>query len=297
MPERNATRTDGPRAFWSGLLSFGLVSIPVELVPAHTGGGSVLRMLDADGTPLARRYYCSSDEQEVSPDELIRGYELENGKVVVVTDEELEALAPKKSREIDLRLFVERDTIDPLYFERSYFLAPGKDSGKAYRLLAMVMERSGRAGIASFVMRDREYLVAIFAEAGLLRAQTLRFAGEVRSSAGIGLPKPVKLAPKQIETLCRSVKAMESKRWSHSGLTGGHDAIRELAEAKFKRKKDVVVSGESTAESGAQIIDLMEVLKKSLAESGLSAKRAKSRTASTARTTAKKSRKPRAARG
>jgi DNA end-binding protein Ku len=254
-------------------------------------------MLDADGTPLARRYFCPAHEKEVGPDELVRGYELDNGKIVVVTDEELEALAPKKSREIELRLFVDRDSIDPLYFERSYFLSPGPDSGKAYRLLATVMESSKRAGVASFVMRDREYLVAIFAEAGLLRAQTLRFAGEVRSSADIGLPKPSKITPKQIEKLTRTVKAMESKRWSPSGLKDGHDAIRELAEAKYKRKKDVVVSAESASESGAQIIDLMEVLQRSLAENGLAPKRSKPSKAGKARSAAKKTRKPRAARG
>jgi DNA end-binding protein Ku len=191
VPERDETSEEGGgRAFWSGMLSFGLVSVPVDLLPAHSSSRAPLRMLDTDGTPLARRYYCPVDEQEVEADQLERGYELDDGKIVVVTDEELEALAPKKSREIDLRRFVDRDSIDPLYFERSYFLAPGKGSGKAYRLLASVMESSRRAGIASFVMRDKEYLVAIFAEGGLLRGETLRFADQVRSSRSVGLPKP-----------------------------------------------------------------------------------------------------------
>ena len=192
VPSEDAAR---PRAFWSGLLSFGLVSIPVELFPAHRSHGGALRMLDADGTPLARRYYCPADDEDVPAEHLVHGYELDNGRIVVVTDEELEALAPKKSREIDLRLFVDRDSIPALYFERSYFLAPGADSGKAYRLLCAVMERSRRAGIATFVMRDREYLIAIFAEGGLLRGETLRFHGEVRSSSDVGLPKPVAPSP------------------------------------------------------------------------------------------------------
>ena len=116
---RDAEESGQPRAFWSGTLSFGLVSIPVDLLPAHRTTRGALRMLDSDGTPLARRYFCPEDEQEIDPAHLVRGFELDSGKVVVVTDEELEALAPKKSREIDLRLFVDRDQIDPLYFARS----------------------------------------------------------------------------------------------------------------------------------------------------------------------------------
>jgi DNA end-binding protein Ku len=261
------------RPFWSGLLSFGLVSIPVDLIPAHRSSGSTLRMLDADGTPLARRYYCPADEQEVDAAHLVHGHELANGKVVVVTDEELESLAPKKSREIDLRRFVDRDQIDPLYFERSYFLAPGKDSGKAYRLLSAVMEKSRRAGIATFVMRDREYLVAIFSDDGLLRAETLRFAAEVRSSAAIGLPKPVRVEPKLLQKLTRAVEGLEQKSWVSSEVVDAHAAIRELAEKKYQKKKDVIEVGQGSSEGGAQVIDLMEVLRKSLAESGLAPKR------------------------
>jgi DNA end-binding protein Ku len=257
------------RPFWSGLLSFGLVSIPVDLIPAHRSSGSTLRMLDADGTPLARRYYCPADEQEVDAAHLVHGHELDNGKVVVVTDEELEALAPKKSREIDLRRFVDRDGIDPLYFERSYFLAPGAESGKAYRLLSAVMEKSRRAGIATFVMRDREYLVAIFSDGGLLRAETLRFAAEVRSSADVGLPKPVRVEAKVLQKLTRAVEGLEEKRWVSSEVVDAHAAIRELAMKKFQQKKDIVQAGEGASASGAQVIDLMEVLRKSLAESGL----------------------------
>lgn len=275
MPDTDASEEieEGrARPFWSGLLSFGLVSIPVDLFSAHRGSGSVLRMLDADGTPLARRYYCPSDEKEIAPEHLVRGFELD-GKLVVVTDEELEALAPKKSREIDLRLFVDRDSIDPLYFERSYFLAPGAESGKAYRLLGAVMESSRRAGIATFVMRDKEYLVAIFSEGGLLRAETLRFAGGVRSSKKIGLPKPAKPEARAVKKLTQAVAGLEQKHFSTSELTDSHDAVRELAEAKYRRRKDVVSSDQAAhEEGGAQVIDLMEVLKKSLAESGLAAK-------------------------
>src|SRR5581483_6660701 len=101
---------------------FGLVSIPVDLYPATRAGGAPLRLLDEDGTPLQRRYYCPKDDEDVSAEHLVHGYELEDGRYVEVTDEELSALDPKKSREIDLRLFAPEDGIDALYFEHAYFL-------------------------------------------------------------------------------------------------------------------------------------------------------------------------------
>jgi DNA end-binding protein Ku len=262
----------GGRPFWSGLLSFGLVSIPVELLASHRSTGGSLHMIDADGTRLARRYYGPADEKELDADQLVRGYELDDGKVVVVSDEELEALAPKKSREIDLRLFVDRDRIDPLYFARSYFLAPGEGSGKAYRLLVAVMEESRKAGVATFVMRDREYLVAIFAEGGLLRAETLRFHDEVRSPRDVGLPKPPRVDDATAKRVHRAVASLEQEEWDPSALADPHDALRELAERKFKQRKDVLKSDDASAASGGQVIDLMEVLKQSLARNDLAPK-------------------------
>jgi DNA end-binding protein Ku len=273
VPEDDATGGDRTRAFWSGTLSFGLVSIPVELLPAHRTSRGSLRMLDEDGTPLARRYWCPADENEVDPDHLVRGYELDDGKIISVTDEELEALAPKKSREIDLRRFVPRDSIDPLHFERSYFLAPGASSGKAYRLLGTVMESSQRAGIATFVMRDKEYLVAIFAEGGLLRAETLRFADEVRSVHDAGLPKRVSVDAGAEKRLSRAVSALAQSRWNPSELADPHEPIRALADRKYKRRKDVVSARRAgAAEQGSPTIDLLEVLRQSLAQNDLAPK-------------------------
>lgn len=272
MPEQDPAGDAQARPFWSGTLSFGLVAIPVDLVPAQRASHAGLRMLDADGTPLARRYHCPADESEVGPEHIARGYELEDGHVVVVTDAELEALAPEKSREIDLRLFVDRDSIDPLYFERSYFLAPGQNAGKAYRLLTAVMEQSRRAGIATFVMRDKEYLVAIFAESGLLRAQTLRFHDEVRSSRDVGLPRPARVDAKALERMRRAVSGLAADEWDPSELGDPHQAVKKLAERKLARKKDVVVSRGTPEREASHVVDLMEVLRRSLAENDMATK-------------------------
>src|SRR5438105_13059203 len=163
------------RPFWSGTITFGLVSVPVNLFPASRSSRASLRMLSPDGIPLSRRYYSPESGKELDDDEMVRGYEIEKDKYVIVTGEELERLDPEKSRDIDLRRFVDKDEIQPIYFEHAYFLAPAGGSVKAYQLLAETMERSGRAGIATFVMRDKEYLVPILGGIGTLGAAPLRF--------------------------------------------------------------------------------------------------------------------------
>jgi len=151
-------------------------------------------MLGPDGQPLARRYYAEKSGKDLDSDEVLRGYEIKKDKFVVVTDEELERLEPEKTRDINLTQFVPAGSIPPLYFERGYFLTPAAGSQKAYKLLAETMEQSELAGIATFVMRGKEYLVAIFSERGILRAETMRFSDEIRSPADVGLPKK-KAAP------------------------------------------------------------------------------------------------------
>lgn len=268
MPDEREEKGErrGNRALWSGMLSFGLVSIPVDLYPATRAGGAPLRLLDEDGTPLHRRYYCPEDEGEVPNEHLVLGYELGDGRYVTVTDEELKEVDPKKSREIDLRSFAPEDGVDPMYFERAYFLAPSKEAGKAYRLLARVMEDTKRAGIATFVMRDREYLVAIFSDAGLLRAQTLRFHDEVRSPRTIGVPKAKKAAAALVSKFEHAIAELETKRLPTAELTDEHaERVEELARKKHRRGDDVVHS-KAPAEKpeGGDVIDLMAALKRSL---------------------------------
>src|ERR1700704_3956560 len=188
----------GPRPFWSGTLTFGLVSVPVNLFPANKSSRAPLRMLSPDGEPLARRYYSEKTERELDAGEMVRGFEIDKGKYVVVSDEELDRLAPEKSRDIDLKSFVPAESIPPMYFERGYFLTPDSGSEKAYKLLAETMAKGDHAGLATFVMRGKEYLVAIFAEHGILRAETMRFADELRSAADVGLPKKQKSPPAMV---------------------------------------------------------------------------------------------------
>jgi DNA end-binding protein Ku len=273
------------RAFWSGTLSFGLVSVPVYLYPATRRHRVALRMLGPDGTPLSRRYYSGGDGgddreggesgEEVPYQELVRGYELPSGEYVTVTDEELASLAPEKSREIDLRRFVPAEQVPPLFFDRPYFLTPAGESSKAYRLLAEVMETSGRAGIATFVMRGKEYLVAILAEGGILRAETLRFAAEVRTPESIGLPEKVKVERMRVKRFEKAIEGLEEDALDPEELTDRYTARVERLVAKKRKKGEDVVEAAPTGEGGEgpaggggdedyEPADLMNVLKWSL---------------------------------
>jgi len=257
----------GARGFWSGIISFGLVTIPVDLYPANRSSHLGLRMLAPDGAPLQRRYCSSTTGKKLTPQEMVRGYELEKDHYVVVSDKELEELDPEKSRDIDLRRFVPMDDIPPIYFERGYFLAPGGKSTKAYQLLAATMEKTRRAGIATFVMRGKMYLIAIVAENGILCAETLRFKDEICTPEDIGLPEKQAVAEEKIRHFEQIINQHSEPELSRAEL---HDetsaALLEIIKAKQAEKENVIVSTEAEEEAAED--DLVAGLKKSLTAHG-----------------------------
>jgi DNA end-binding protein Ku len=266
VEEQSARRT-----FWSGTITFGLVSVPVELLPANRPRRVSLRMLAPDGTPLKREYWSPREEEPVENEQAAHGYELEDGRFVEVTDEELEELAPRKTREIDLRLFVDREELDPVFFERAYFLAPSKGAIKPYRLLVAAMESTGKAGIATFVMREREYLVAIIAENGLLRAETMRLADEIRSPEEAGLPKLAKVEKKAVQRFSRAMEDLLAEELDPDELEDRRSRqIEKLVRSKLAAGRDVVAApreeervGEGQRGSDERVvIDLMEELRR-----------------------------------
>ncbi|HYD48134.1 MAG TPA: Ku protein [Terriglobales bacterium] len=253
------------RQIWSGTVSFGLVSIPVNLLPGSRNQDIALRMLTKDGTPVGRRYACSSEEKQVDYEQLVRGFDTGSGDFIVVTDEELESLAPEASRDIDLRRFVDLDDIDPIYFDRPYYLVPAGGSSKAYRLLAETMEKTKLAGIATFVMRGKEYLIAIMAEKGLMRAETLRFADEIRSAAMVGLPDQQKAAKKDVNAMVKAIEKMSGNALAPADLVDQRNRrLVALIEQKNDEGRDVVESSVESEPGEENVIDLMERLKESL---------------------------------
>jgi DNA end-binding protein Ku len=256
---------------WSGTVAFGLVSLPVRLYPAVRSTRASLKMVDEEGTPLQRRYFSSQDERPLEPDDIVRGYPLEDGSFVLVEDEELEALDPEKSQEIDLSRFVDASEVDPMYFERGYFLAPDRGALKAYRLLAKSMEEEDRVGIATFVMRDKEYLVAIIAEDGILRASTLRFHDELRTPHDVGLPELEDPDEKRVAAIVKAIRRLEADELDRSLVRDpAGPRLAELVREKLEKGEDVVErepeEGAAADEDAAEEIDLMQVLKRSLEE-------------------------------
>ncbi|HXI25510.1 MAG TPA: Ku protein [Pyrinomonadaceae bacterium] len=253
------------RPFWSGTLTFGLVSVPVDLYPGNRTNRAPLRMLSPDGEPLSRRYFSQKSGKELDDEDMVRGYEIDKDRYVVVTDEELERLAPEQSRDIDLRRFVPLEKIPPLYFDRSYFLAPSEGSEKAYKLLAETMNKEDLAGIATFVMRGKEYLVSIFPENGILRAETMRFADEIRSPKEVDLPEKKKVPAATVKKFERLIERHSAKQLSLKELKDEQtEKLLKLVAKKRKQHKDIVEVEAPKREEG-KVIDLMAALKKSLA--------------------------------
>lgn len=255
-----------PRPFWSGVVAFGLVSLPVSLFPANRSKGLSLKMVDREGTPLRRRYFCQKDGEVLEREEIVRGYPIDKDNYVIVEDEELEALAPEKTREIDLRRFVPLGDISPVFFERGYFLAPDSGATKAYRLLATSMEDEQRAGIATFVMRDKEYLITIISEQGILRAETLRFHDEIRSPETVGLPELDRAARGQVEKIQTAMKELYSDTLDRALLSDRvTQRVWELIEAKLEAGRDVLKEPDmEPVEEEGKVVDLMQVLKERL---------------------------------
>lgn len=276
MPESqdDAAAPVGIRPFWSGALAFGLVTIPVRLYAATRSGDRSLRMVDETGTPLSRQYVCPEHDEPVDRDELVRGYEVSEGEWVTVREEELESLQPEKSREIDLRVFVPEEELDPIFFHRAYLLAPEEEGTKAYRLLVDALEDSGRAGVATFVMRSREYLVAILSREGVLHAETMHFHDEIRSPDDVGLPDPESIEEEDIEKDVEEARnaieddirdAVRDSLDPDELRDRRAEALETLVEAKEDEAVDVPEElRKKSAE--ADVVDLVEILERRLAE-------------------------------
>ncbi|WP_116810723.1 Ku protein [Steroidobacter cummioxidans] len=275
-PETQREEEHSPRvrSLWSGTITFGLVSIPVDLLTAVRPRQTAMKLVDSEGHALGRQYHCSKEGKQLDYDDLVRGYQTDDGEMIVITDQEFESVAPEMSADIELRSFVPIEQIPALYFQKPYFLAPAGKSAKAYVLLAATMERTGKVAIGSFVMRGHEYLVAIVPDNGVLRLDTLRYADEIRTPASIGLPKRSKVAASKVTAFSKEIESLTHKELKIAELED-QDArqLQALVEAKQQQHDDVIhPKGAEAAEdtedgAGAKVIDLMEVLRKSLSKS------------------------------
>jgi DNA end-binding protein Ku len=230
--KEDEAQESGRQAIWSGTISFSLVAIPVRLVNAVEPGRVSFRLLHGkDYAPLQRRMYCPEDGKLVPPEEIVRGYEFAPGKYVTVTDEELESLSPERSRTIEILEFIDLKDVDPLYYDRPYFLVPAKGGEKAYRLLVEVLRRTGKAGLATFVLADREHLVAVKSEGGALGLITLHYGGDVLPAA--------ELAPKEgtVEAAAKRLVLQEVRKRVGEFAPRKYADLRRAKIAEYLRRK------------------------------------------------------------
>jgi len=233
------------RALWSGSLSFGLVNVPVALFSAVRDLDLRFRQLHApDAAPIEIRRFCSEEQREVPFDEIGHGHVRGDGEQVVLSDEELAAVAPRRTRTIEIEAFVDLREVDPIYFDHPYLLAPdGESEGtlRAYRLLVEVMGRTDQAALGRFVLRAREYLVAVRARDRRLALTTMLFADEIRPTDGIdaGGRKPRR---QELERAVALIEAL-SRDWDPADYD---DRFRARLEQIVERKK----RGERMREAG-----------------------------------------------
>jgi DNA end-binding protein Ku len=254
-----------PRAIWSGALSFGLVNVPVKLYSATRSKDVRFNQLHAkDGARIRQKRVSSANGEEVPLEEIVKGYEISPDTYVTITPEELDAIAPKASRLIEIEEFVDLDDIDPLFYENSYYLVPDKTGGKAYALLLAAMTSENKVAIGRVVLRSKEYLTAVRPLGDALTMSTMRFADEIVPRDSLeGLPgkdveagaKEVAMARQLIESLST---AFEPDKY--------HDTYREAVLEMIQQKaegREIVVEPESPAP--AKSVDLMAALEASLA--------------------------------
>jgi DNA end-binding protein Ku len=252
-----------PHAIGSGTISFGLVAIPIKLYTATSPGGIRFHMLHARcGSRVRQQYFCPTDQVVVDRTELVRGYEYAKDRYVQVTDEELKALEGDASRVIDIAEFVPLPQVDPIYFEKAYYLGPDKGGEKAYRLLADAMAKTNRVALATFVMHGKENLVLIRAVQGGLVLHTMHFADEVRSFGEIGRGEDVKVKEGELQLAVKLIDELATERFVPEKYRDEYRLrVLDLINTKVEGKEVVPVGPQVQR---AQVIDLMEALKKSL---------------------------------
>ena len=258
------------RPIWSGSISFGLVTIPVRLFTAVREQRLAFRSLhDQDQVPLKQRMVCPADGKEVHAEHIVRGFEIEKDRFVIVRQEELDAVAPKTTKAIEIQDFVDFSEIDPVYFDRPYYVVPKPEGIKSYQLLIKAMEKSNRVGIARVVMHSKEYLAALRPVDGTLCLETMHFSDEVISAKSV-TPADVKTDSKaKVDD-----RAMKMAQQLIDSLTTSfdpskyHDEYREKVMELIEKKAagdKIVTRPESDAKGERKGSDLMAALEASLA--------------------------------
>ena len=275
-----------PRSIWKGSIAFGLVSIPVELHTAVRDHRPKFRMLHArDKSPVRYERVCQREGKPVAWEDLVKGFEYEKGRFVVLTKEDLKTAALSKDRAIDILDFVKGDEIDDRYFETPYYLTPQKGSSHAYALLRDALKESGRVGIAKIIIREAQHLAAVEVIDDALVLTLLRYADELVETAQLEFPSGEKVRKAELDMAKMLIENLAAE-WDPSKYTDEYrENLMKLIKARIKGEKPSLPSAEPPPEG--KVVDLMERLRQSLAQSqGLRA-RARNRRNARAPTQAK----------
>lgn len=264
------------RALWKGSISFGLVNIPVGLYSAEDRdeGISFTQLDRRTMSPIGYRRYNKSTGEEVPWDEIVRGYEYEHGRYVVLGDEDFERANPKASRTVEILDFVDASEIEPVYFDKPYYLAPTGTTSKGYALLRETLRRTGKIGIARVVIRTREYLAAVVARDSVLVLEVLRYPYEIRSPDDLEVPsedlESVGVTEKELKMAERLVGEMV-EAWEPAKYRDRYrDDLLARIQEKIKAGETEAAVEEEAAdeEAGAEVVDIMSLLKRSVERVG-----------------------------
>ena len=253
-----------PRAIWTGNISFGLVNIPVRLVTAVREHEIRFHQLHGkDGVRLRQRLICPADDVEVDRKDVVKGFEIAPDQFVVVEEGELEKFIPESTRSIDISDFVDMAEIDPVYYDRPYYLLPEESAARAYHLLVKAMQKAKKVGIAKFVMREKEYLAALRPVGDALCLEIMRFADEVVPASDLeGVPGDLKIDEKHLKVADQLIEALAGEFDPAKYKDEYQEQVKELLQKKAKGKK--IVTPEAVEIAPTKATDLLKALEESL---------------------------------
>ncbi|HET7366303.1 MAG TPA: Ku protein [Burkholderiales bacterium] len=260
------------RGLWKGAISFGLVNVPVELFSAQKRSAELdLTMLDKrDLAPVGYKRVNKATGKDVPWEDVVKGYEYEDDKYVVLSEEDFRRANPEASKTVDIMAFVDLDDIAPQYFETPYYLAPGKRGEKAYALLRDAMAKAGKAGVATVVIRTKQYLAALMPQDDALILNTLRYDNELKSAKDLDIPdklKGHKASSKELDMALTLIDDMADEWRPEKYHDTYHEDLMQRIEAKVKAGQTEEITEPEKEErqaKGAEVIDLMSLLKKSV---------------------------------
>jgi DNA end-binding protein Ku len=257
------------RAIWKGGISFGLVNIPIALYPATRREELKFRLLrKSDLSPVNYKRVAEKDGKEVPWDQIVKGYEYEKGKYVILQDEDFQRVDLEATQTVDIQDFVEQEEIDPIFFYKPYYLEPQKGGDKAYALLRDALKDSGKVGIAKVVIKTREYLAGVKPEDGVLVLELMHFADELADPGKLHVPKKTEVGKREMNMAKSLIDSMSSK-WNPEKYRDDYrEALMEVIEEKVEAGGKEIEEKPKKAPRPTKVIDLVSVLRKSLEQTG-----------------------------